>query len=293
MRLAVFDDFRVGVVVGDDIHDITDLVPAEFGSWPEQRVNWLIRNWARVAERLANPAEFPVVAASSVVLRAANPAPPQLFAIPANYHAHIGEIGAMAITKGGRTAREAGFFLKAAGSVSGAGEPIPLPAGSARRFDHECELGVIIGKHGRNVPRERAMEYVFGYACLIDLTMRIQPGEFEEDRSLRKSFRGFTPLGPHLVTADEIGDLTSLSSRLSVNGEQRQGAVLADMIVDVAEAIELITSVVDVQPGDVIASGTPKGVGPLVPGDEVTIAIDSVGAMTLAVTEAALAPRPF
>ncbi|WP_067662082.1 fumarylacetoacetate hydrolase family protein [Nocardia miyunensis] len=293
MRLAVFDDSRVGVVRGDDIHDITELVPPEFDSWPEQRLNWLIRNWTRVADRLADPGKFPVVAASSVVLRAANPAPPQLFAIPANYRAHIGEIGAMAITKGGRTAREAGFFLKAAGSVSGAGEPIPLPAGSARRFDHECELGVIIGKQGRNVPRERAMEYVFGFACLIDLTMRIQPGEFEEDRSLRKSFRGFTPLGPHLVTADEIGDLGTLTSRLSVNGEQRQGAVLGDMIVDVAEAIELITSVVDVQPGDVIASGTPKGVGPLVPGDEVAIAIDEIGAMTLTVTEAAAAPRPF
>ncbi|KAA9164422.1 fumarylacetoacetate hydrolase family protein [Amycolatopsis acidicola] len=289
MRLAVFDEFRVGVVQGEDIRDITSVVPA--GCWPEQRINWLIRNWADVG--LSDLSRFPAVPASSVVLRAANPAPPQLFAIPANYHAHIGEIGSRAITKTGKTARDNGFFLKAAGSVSGAGEPIPLPAGSSRRFDHECELGVIIGKPARNVPRERAMEHVFGYACLIDLTMRIEPGQFEEERSLRKSFRGFTPLGPHLVTADEAGDLTALSSRLSVNGDRRQGAALKDMIVDVAEAIELISSVVDLRPGDVIASGTPKGVGPVAPGDEVTIEIDTIGAMTLTVTEAGPAPRPF
>jgi 2-keto-4-pentenoate hydratase/2-oxohepta-3-ene-1,7-dioic acid hydratase in catechol pathway len=292
MRLAVFDDHRVGVVDGDEIRDVTPVVPAAFDDWPEQRVNWLIRNWAAVADRLRDNG-FARVPVSSVVLRAANPAPPQIFAIPANYRAHIGEIGDRAITKGGRTAREAGFFLKAAGSVSGAGEPIALPAGSVRRFDHECELGVVIGKAGRNVPRERALAHVFGYACLIDLTMRIEPGEFEEDRSLRKSFRSFTPFGPYLVTADEIPDVDALSSRLSVNGEQRQSADLKDMIVPIAEAIELVSSVVDIRPGDVLATGTPKGVGPVTVGDRVAIEIDAVGGMMLEVVAAEPAPRPF
>lgn len=292
MRLAVFDDFRVGVVEGQLIRDVTAHLPVTFDSWPEQRVNWLIRNWAEVGAGLVG-SDDATVPLAAVTLRAANPAPPQLFAIPANYHSHIGEIGERSVTTGGRTAREAGFFLKAAGSVSGAGEPIAIPALSARRFDHECELGVVIGRGGRNIARDAAAAHVFGYACLIDMTMRIEPGTFDEDRSLRKSFRSFTPFGPFLVTADEVPSLAGLTSRLLVNGEQRQGAHLKDMIVGVEEAIELISSVVDLQPGDIIATGTPKGVAPVVPGDEVTIGIDGIGEMTVPVINAAPAPRRF
>ncbi|MGF9664186.1 fumarylacetoacetate hydrolase family protein [Arthrobacter crystallopoietes] len=293
MKLAVFNDNRIGLVRDGLVRDVTHLAPAEFGSWPEQRMNWIIRNWTTVEGLVEDAAAGAGRPVEEVILRAANPAPPQVFAIPANYKAHLGEIGKRSITKGGRTAREVGFFLKAAGSLSGAGEPIELPAGSARRFDHECELAVVIGKAGRNIRREDAMEYIFGYSCLIDLTMRIEPGEFEEDRSLRKSFSTFTPVGPWLVTADEVGEVDELRSRLSVNGEERQSARIGDMIVGIAESIELISSVVGIQPGDVIASGTPQGVGPLVPGDVVEIGIDRIGSMKLDVREAALAPRPF
>ncbi|WP_369046541.1 fumarylacetoacetate hydrolase family protein [Sinomonas sp. P10A9] len=292
MRLAVFDDHRIGVVEDDAVRDVTHVVPAVFDTWPEQRMNWLIRNWQSVGPGLAAAAGA-VRPITQVALRAANPAPPQVFAIPANYHAHLGEIGTRSISKGGRTAREVGFFLKAAGSVSGPADGIELPAGSVRRFDHECELAVIIGLAGRNIPRGNALSHVFGYSALVDLTMRIEPGEHEEDRSLRKSFTTFTPLGPWLVTADEIGDVETLESRLSVNGEVRQKARISDMIVGIEEAIELISSVVEIKPGDVIASGTPKGVGPVTPGDEVEIEIDRIGVMRLAVREAAPAPRPF
>ncbi len=295
MKLAVFDGYRIGVADGDVIYDFTTALPAERDLWPRQRMNWLIRNFAAVEPLLRAPREvgFPAVPVAAVTLRAVSPAPAQLFALPANYAAHVGEIGARSVTKGGRTARETGFFLKAAGSVCGAGETVEVPAGSTRRFDHECELAVVIGQGGRNIAREDAAKHVFGYACLIDVTMRIEPGRFEEDRSLRKSFRSFTPLGPYLVTTDEVPDVTRLRSRLTVNGEQRQGASLGDMIVGIAEAIELISSVVDLWPGDVIASGTPSGVGPLRPGDRVTIEIDSIGSMTLPVVSANPAPRPF
>ena len=286
MRLAVFDDYRLGIVEDAAVRDVTDVVPAVFDAWPEPRMNWLIRNWASAAAALAAGTGV-VRPLAEVALRAVNPAPPQVFAIPANYHAHLGEIGARSITKGGRTAREVGFFLKAAGSVSGPADGIELPAGSARRFDHECELAVVMGSGGRNIPRGEALSHVFGYSALVE------PGEHEEDRSLRKSFATFTPVGPWLVTADEIGDVETLESRLSVNGEVRQKARISDMIVGIAEAIELISSVVEIKPGDVIASGTPKGVGPVTPGDEVEIEIDRIGVMRLAVREAAPAPRPF
>lgn len=291
MKLAVFDRLRVGVVCDEVIHDVTELLPEALEAWPEQRMNWLIRNWNTLHTEFGELQRFPTLPLEGTMLRAVNPAPGHIFAIPVNYYSHQGEMGSRSVA-GKKTAREAGFFLKAPASISGAGEPIDLPR-SDRRFDHECELGVIIGPRARNVPRERAFEHVFGYTCLIDMTLRIERDSFEEDRCLRKSFRTFTPTGPFLVTADEIPDVSVLRSRLSVNGEQRQAANISDMIVPIDEAIELISSVVDLQPGDVIATGTPAGVGPVKPGDSVTIEIDHVGAMTLSVREAQPSPRPF
>lgn len=294
MKLAVFDEFKVGVVSGESVHDVTAVLPKSLDDTPEQRINWLIRHWTVaegiVAERAQGVEPKPL---AEVTLRPCSPAPSHVFALPANYRTHIGELGDRSVSKG-RSAREQGFFLKAPGSLTGADEAIQLPRGSDRRFDHECELAVVIGSTTSHVPREQALDHVFGYACLIDVTMRIERDRFEEERSMRKSFSSFTPLGPCLVTADEVGDPQELTSRLSVNGELRQSARLADMIVGVAEAIELISSVVPLQPGDVIASGTPAGVGQLRPGDVVQISIDRLGSMQLPVVEReAAAPRPY
>ena len=292
MKLAAFDHHRIGIVENDRIYDITSALPAALDLLPAQRMNWLIANWDNLQVAIhAARAATQGVALGSVRLLAANPAPPQIFAAPANYAKHIGELGARTVTK--RSAREQGFFLKAAGSVLGSGGTIELPGGSKRRFDHECELAVIIGKRAWHVPRAKALDYVFGYSCLIDATMRIEPVEFEEERTMRKSFAGFTPIGPWIVTADEIPNPQNLNSRLWVNGNLRQEANTRDMIVGVAELIELISSAVPLNPGDVIASGTPEGVGPFVPGDELRITIDGVGTMNVHIREGARPPRPF
>ena len=286
MKLAVFDDFRLGVLNDSHVYDVTQTVPSVLDSWPEQRMNWLIRGWSHIAAELADLKPFKARPLDSVQLRAVNPAPGQVFAIPANYLAHIGELGDRAISTEASSLRRAEFFLKAAGSVSGVGEGIRLPAGSARRFDHECELGVVVGRGGRDIPRSEALEYVFGYTCLLDMTMRIEPGSRQEDRSMRKSFRTFTPTGPYLLTADEVSDWKDLTVSLAVNGEQRQSAQTQDMVLALDEMIELISSVVDIRPGDIIATGTPAGVGPVTVGDSVTISISGVGEMTLPVGEA-------
>ena len=292
MKLAAFDHYRIGLVENDRIYDITSVLPAALELLPAQRMNWLIANWAGLQDAIhAARASASGQALTGVRLLPANPAPPQIFAAPANYAKHLGELGARSVTK--RTAREQGFFLKAAGSVLGSGGTIELPGGSERRFDHESELAVIIGKRAWHVPRAQALDYVFGYACLIDATMRIEPGVAEEERTMRKSFAGFTPLGPWIVTADEIPDPQVLKNQLWVNGELRQDANTNAMIVGVAELIELISSVLPLNPGDVIASGTPEGVGPFAPGDTLRIAIEGIGAMTVQVRAGARPPRPF
>jgi 2-keto-4-pentenoate hydratase/2-oxohepta-3-ene-1,7-dioic acid hydratase in catechol pathway len=292
VKLAVFDDYRIGVVVGDVVSDVTHVLPDALNAVPEARMNWLIANWADVADELTTDAgdTRPV---SAVTLRACSPSPSGVFALPGNYAAHLGEIGRMTVS-GKRTANEMGFFLKAPASVIGPGEAIRLPKGSDRRFDHECELAAVIGAAAFEVPATQAADVVFGYTCAVDVTMRIDPDGRQEDRSMRKSFAGFTPIGPYLVTADEIGDPHTLSSRLSVNGQQRQSAQTSAMIVDVWQAIEIISSVVALRPGDVVLTGTPEGVGPIVPGDCLEIAIDRIGAMTLAIEErSAISPRTF
>ncbi len=295
MKIAVFDDHRVGVVEDTQVFDVTAALPEWLQALPSQRINWLIAHWDAVrvpvqkARHLATP-----LALASVRLLPPSPAPAHVFAAPANYRKHIGELGDRAVAKAGRSAREQGFFLKAPGSLVGAGDAMLLPRGSTRRFDHESELAVIVGKAGRNIPREKAMEHVFGYACLIDATMRFEPGVAEEERSMRKSFESFTPLGPYLVTADEVPNPGALQNRLWVNGDVRQQANTADMIVDIPELIELISSVLPIAPGDVIATGTPEGVGPFQAGDRVKIEIESVGGMELPVREHShRSPRPY
>ena len=295
MKIASFNDHRVGIVDGSEVYDMTAALPEFLQQLPRQRVNWLIAHWNEVQPAFARYREVGKgIALSTVKLLPANPAPQHVFAAPANYRKHIGELGDRVVTKGGRTAREQGFFLKAPGSLVGAGGALLLPRGSQRRFDRESELAVIMSKEARNVPRERAMEYVFGYSCLIDATMRIEKDTFEEERSMRKSFDTFTPLGPWLVTADEVPNPENLKNQLWVNGELRQSANTSELIVGIAELIELVSSVLTLQPGDVIASGTPEGVGPFKPGDEVRIDIERIGSMILPVRECELrGPRPF
>jgi 2-keto-4-pentenoate hydratase/2-oxohepta-3-ene-1,7-dioic acid hydratase in catechol pathway len=245
MKLAVFDNLRIGVVEGDHVFDVTAAIPDALNDMPAQRMNWLIANWETARPRVESlRRDARAIDLGQVTLLAPNPAPQHVFAAPANYRKHVGELGARSVSKG-RTAREQGFFLKAPGSLVGAGGVIGLPRGSSRRFDHESELAVVIGKRAWQVPRTEAMKHVFGYSCLIDATMRIEPGVAEEERSMRKSFAGFTPLGPYLVTADgggrepeePAGSTASSSGREHLRHDRRhRRADRADLFSAAAES---------------------------------------------------------
>ncbi|SAK80066.1 fumarylacetoacetate hydrolase family protein [Caballeronia ptereochthonis] len=281
MKLASFDGGRIGIVDGADIVDVTDAVSAMPGAWPPVGMLHLIGRFpelrAQLAERARSGPRRPL---ADVHLETPIAWPNKVIAFPANYHAHVEEMKAGTGLISPFKADGQGFFLKANSSLSGPRDPIVLPDIPGRQIHHECELAVIIGKGGRQISRERALEHVFGYACLIDVVVR-----GKEERVMRKSYDTFCPVGPWLVTADEVPDHEAIDLRLSVNGELRQHASTRDLIVDIPEMIRMASAVMTLYPGDIIASGTPAGVGPIVHGDEVVIEIAHVGSMTLDVVQ--------
>lgn len=288
MKIAVFDDYRLGVVEDGRIHDVSHLVEEPWRGHP-LGINRLIERWDEVGgetARRAPTAESKPL--DEVRLRPPVPWPGQLLAAPLNYDQHITEMGSSSHVPGGlsaeQTSRELGFFVKASGSVCGPSDAIELPRWEGRVFHHECELGVVIGKRGRGVSRPNALGHVFGYTCLIDVTMRMNQ-DHQEERPMRKSFETFTPIGPWILTADEVPDPNGLSIKLWVNDELRQNDSTARMIVRVDELIERASAVVTLRPGDLYATGTPAGVGPIGPGDRVRIWIESVGEFTIPVRQ--------
>jgi 2-keto-4-pentenoate hydratase/2-oxohepta-3-ene-1,7-dioic acid hydratase in catechol pathway len=281
MKLASFGGGRIGVVVDGRLVDasVATSVPADF--WPPVGMVKLIADFDRAKPQLEalsrSQAGTPL---ASIDLECPILWPNKVIAFPANYHAHVEEMktGTGLISK--FKADGQGFFLKSNSSLSGPRDPIVLPNIGGRQIHHECELAVIVGKGGRMISRESAMDHVFGYSCLLDIVVRGQ-----EERVMRKSYDTFCPLGPYIVTRDEVPRYEDIDLVLEVNNEVRQKANTRDLIVDIPDMVRMASSVMTLYPGDIIASGTPAGVGPLKGGDKVKIAISHVGSMTLDVVQ--------
>ena len=167
------------------------------------------------------------------------------------------------------------LFLKPSTSVIGPGDPIVLPADS-ERVDYEGELAVVIGRLCRHVPIERALEVVLGYTCANDVTARDQQAA-DGQWTRAKGHDTFCPIGPWIVEGMPTGDR---AVRCRVNGEVRQDGRTAQMIHDVASLVAFMSSVMTLEPGDVISTGTPAGVGRIVAGDTVEIEIEGVGVLS-------------
>ena len=277
MRLVVFDESRLGLVREDTVVDVSDLVGAGGGDWPPVFLLRAIADFERLRPRLLQAVEGrPGLPLDRVRLRAPVVFPSKVIAAPVNYRLHIEEM--RPLVKGELHAIERyGLFLKAPSSVVGPEATIELPFPD-RRTDHEVELGVVIGRTARNVAMADAMRHVFGYTGVMDVTVR-----GDEDRSTRKSFDTFTPVGPVLVTADEIPDPHALRLQLWVNGERRQDGNTRDMIWNVPKLVEYASHVMTLNPGDLLSTGTPDGVGPLKPGDQVTMEVAEIGRMSVKV----------
>jgi 2-keto-4-pentenoate hydratase/2-oxohepta-3-ene-1,7-dioic acid hydratase in catechol pathway len=272
-QLVVFNGDRLGVLAGDEVVELPGA-----GGDPRGPLHALIE--ARAGDPYPVPTHLdrPRHPLAEVELGAPLPRPGKILGAPVNYLDHQHEM------REPTTVAELGVFLKAPTSVLAPGGTITLPY-TDRRTDQEAELGVVIGRVARHVPVERAAEHVFGYTCALDITVRSG-----EDRSTRKSFDTFTPLGRCVTTADEVGDPGRLRLRGWVNNELRQDASTGDMIFGVAELIAYASSVMTLLPGDVLITGTPAGVGPLADGDRVRVSIERVGELEVGVSAASAVP---
>lgn len=191
--------------------------------------------------------------------------PSKIVAVGLNYRDHAREMGKP-------LPADPLIFLKPSTAVVGPGAAIVLPSIS-ERVDHEAELGVVIRKRARAVPAAAAADYVWGLTCVNDVTARdLQRRDVQYTRG--KGFDTFAPIGPCVAVGVAPGGLNVESW---VNGEQRQESNTRELIFSVERLIEFVTSVMTLLPGDVIATGTPSGVGPLVPGDHVKIIVEGVG----------------
>lgn len=274
MQLVRFNHGRIGLLKDGFIYDASKLSGIDPGEWPPIGMAQFIQRYDSFRDKLGTLLKEKGVRADEVRLDAPIEWPNKLIAYPVNYVEH-GQERNVALR-----ADVNGFFLKAGSSLSGPQDPIVLPELADREIHHECELAIIIGKKARNVEANSALDYVFGYSCFIDVTVR-----GKEDRVMRKSYDTFSPIGPAIVTSDEVGDPSAIDLKLWVNQELRQHANTKDLIMDVPNMVAMAASVSTLFPGDVIASGTPAGVGPIRPGDRVTIEIERVGRMTIDVVQ--------
>lgn len=199
--------------------------------------------------------------------------PPKFICLAKNYEEHAKEFGSKPPSE------EPVIFAKSGTSVIGHLETIYIPT-NVGRIDHEVELAIVIGKRGKRIKKENAWSHIAGYTIVIDVTARdIQRKDVQAQHPWfrSKSFDYFAPMGPWIVTADEIQPPIELDIKLWVNDELRQNSNTKNMIFDIPTIIESISKYMTLYPGDVISTGTPEGVGPIKPGDKIIAQIQKIG----------------
>jgi 2-keto-4-pentenoate hydratase/2-oxohepta-3-ene-1,7-dioic acid hydratase in catechol pathway len=282
MRFCRFNDNRLGVVRDELVHDVTavlDGLPAL--RWPTPPGDHFFNHFDALRPQMqARADQVPGTSIESVKLLSPVANPGKIVAAPVNYALHLDESRAdKAINFGTqvKTIADYGVFLKATSSVIGASQTV-MADWPDRRIDHEVELALVIGRKGFRIPESQALSHVAGYMIGLDMTIR-----GTEDRSFRKSLDTFTVLGPWLVTADELGDPSQLDLEITVNGQPRQKSNTALLIWNVQKLIAYASQAYTLYPGDVIMTGTPEGVAPVVPGDTMRARIERIGQMQVAV----------
>jgi 2-keto-4-pentenoate hydratase/2-oxohepta-3-ene-1,7-dioic acid hydratase in catechol pathway len=276
MKLCFFDDFRLGIIKGADaVVDVTAVVKDIPHIGPHDLINGLIANFAGYKGKLDQAAASgKPVPLAQVKLRPPLPRPGNLDCMAVNY-----------VEEMVPTPPPINAFQKTSNAVIGPGDTMLLPDAPATIFEGEAELGVVIGKRAWNVKAADAMSYVFGYVNFIDGSARELPPPGNTFYQT-KSRETFAPIGPYLVTADEVADPHDLQVKLWVNGTLKQDFNTRDMANKIPRCIEWVSAVHHLDPGDIVATGTNHGgLNPFQDGDVVELECQGLGKLTISVKD--------
>jgi 2-keto-4-pentenoate hydratase/2-oxohepta-3-ene-1,7-dioic acid hydratase in catechol pathway len=276
MKIGFFDDYRLGVVVGDGIVDVQSAVSDVAHIGPGDLINGVIARFAELRSRIEAAAKTgrPIPLAS-VRLRPPLPNPGTIDCMAVNY-----------MEDGTRDApAPINAFHKSPGAIIGPGDTMVLPDAPATVFEGEAEVALVIGKRASNVRAADAMQYVFGYMNFIDGSARGLPPPGNVFFQM-KSRDTFAPIGPWIVTADEVSNPQNLQVRLWNNGVLRQNFNTSDMAHDIRRCIEWATSIHTLEPGDILATGTNhRGLHPFQNGDRIEIETEGLGRLSFNVRD--------
>jgi 2-keto-4-pentenoate hydratase/2-oxohepta-3-ene-1,7-dioic acid hydratase in catechol pathway len=272
MKLLLFDDFRLGVLQGESVVDVSDVVKDIPHLEPQQLMSGLIERFDTYRKPLEEAAARgqgrPV---GSVRIRPPLPRPANIVCMAVNY------------MEDGTRSEPAPInaFQKSPNAIIGPGDTMVLPDMPATIFEGEAEIALVIGKHASHVPAANAMDYIFGYVNFIDGSARGVPAFYQ-----MKSRDTFAPIGPYLVTADEIADPQKLAIKLWVNGTLYQSFNTDDMAHKIPRCVEWVTSIHALDPGDILATGTNhRGLNPFHNGDTVELETEGLGRLRIDVRD--------
>ncbi len=276
MKLAYFDDFKLGVIKGDSVVDVSSVVRDVPHTGPGDLISALIGRFADYRGRLEDAAKSGTGAPlATVKLRPPLPKPGNIACMAVNY-----------MEDGTRTEpAPINAFHKASSAIIGPGDTMVLPDVPATIFEGEAEIAVVIGKRGSKISAANAMSHVFGYVNFIDGSARGLPPAGNTFFQM-KSRDSFAPIGPYLVTADEIPDPHKLQVRLWVNGTIKQNFNTSDMAHKIPRCIEWLSSIHTLEPGDLLATGTNhRGLSSFMDGDKVELEVEGLGKLAFNVKD--------
>ncbi|HJU16977.1 MAG TPA: fumarylacetoacetate hydrolase family protein [Stellaceae bacterium] len=276
MKILYFDDYKLGILKGETVVDVSAVVRDIPHVGPGDLINGLIARFSDYRRRLDEAAaQGSGVPLSSVRVRPPLPKPTNIDCMAVNYM----EDGTR------KEPAPINAFHKSPGAIIGPGDTMVLPDVPATIFEGEAELAVVIGRRASHVKAAEAMNYVFGYTCFIDGSARGLPPSGNVFFQM-KSRDTFAPIGPYLVTADEIPDPHHLQIRLSNNGTLMQNFNTSDMAHKIPRCIEWLSSIHTLEPGDILATGTNhRGLNPFMDGDRIELDIERVGRLAFTVKD--------
>ena len=276
MKLMYFDDFRLGVVKGDAVVDVSKLVKDIPHTGPQELMSGLIERFAKYKAKLQKAAAAGKgVPLKKVRIRPPLPRPHNVDCMAVNY-----------MEDGTRTEpAPINAFHKSPSGIIGDGDTLVLPDVPATIFEGEAEMALVIGKRASKVPAAKAMSHIFGYVNFIDGSARGLPPSGNTFYQM-KSRDTFAPMGPYIVTADEIADPHRLQVRLWVNGILMQNFNTSDMAHKIPRCIEWVSAIHTLEPGDVLATGTNhRGLNPFQDGDRVELEVEGLGRLRIKVRD--------